>query len=442
MAGPLEFKSSFEEGGPSPLYQFAQGLELRGPTSGELLQESGKITERRATRMEDTAKKLETEAAERAKLSTEQAEERKRERPAPYEPPATPDLSARPFLSPPASVLGQLQTALVGIGQLAQGIGGLKGKGYAIGATAALKGALEGWQAGDQERAQRAFEQWQAKTQTLLAAHRSRRERYQDILDDQTRTMQDRLSQISLEARIAEFQDLGDAARSGEIDRVLTVLEKQRAEELHLATLTSQIARWNITHEATEANRAEIEKRAKESQRALQAHREKIEGTQERRTKIYEQQTGQVLKLQTQDISLTNKLKTADLVEEAVKVMSDRGLLATGPTTPDAFRAWLGRQTAFNDPRVKWARDTIERQGTPLVVGSEIALGEPASALRLKAVLEPQAGHILTASPQFWDTFFRRYRPFLREQQTMVREHLRASGHLQAPVEEREVVEQ
>lgn len=414
-----------EEGGPTPLYQFAQGLELRGPTTGELLQESGKITERRATRMEESATTLKAKAAEAATLAAEQAKERKTERPAPYELPASPDLTARPFLSPPLSVLGQLQTALVGIGQIAQGVGGLKGKGYAIGATAALKGALEGWQAGDQERAQRAFDQWQVDTQRLLAAHRSRRERYQDILDDQTRSMQDRLSQIGLESRISQVQDLGDAARTGEIDRVLTVLENQRAQELQLAVLMQRINKDYITHRDLQEWRAGVEKRANESL-----------AQRERRTKVYEEFAGGQVKLEQQDASLTNKLQTADIVQDAVSILAGRNLLATGPTSPDTWRASIQRGTAWGDPEVKWAVDVIERLGTGLVVGSEIALGEPASTMRLRAIAEPQAGHILTAGAAFWKTFFDRYRPFLKEQQTMIRSHIRSRGPLQAPADE------
>ena len=88
---------------------------------------------------------------------------------------------------------------------------------------------------------------------------------------------------------------------------------------------------------------------------------------------------------------------------------------------------------------MKWAMDMIEREGTGLVVGSQIALGEPASAMRLKAILEPQAGHILTASPQFWETFFNTYGPFLQEQRTMAREHLGRLGKLQSE-ESREII--
>ncbi len=54
----------FEEKG-TPLYQFAQGLELRGPTTGELLGESRRLTERRAGRMEETGAALERQAKNR-----------------------------------------------------------------------------------------------------------------------------------------------------------------------------------------------------------------------------------------------------------------------------------------------------------------------------------------------------------------------------------------
>lgn len=421
----IRTQGAFEQGGPTPLSQFATDtLGLRGPTTGELLQESGKITERRATRMEKTAESLEAQAKERATLAAEQAEARKTERPAPYEPPASPDLTARPFLSPPQSVLGQLQTALVGIAQVAQGVGGLKGKGYAIGATAALKGALEGWQAGDQERAQRAFEQWQVKTQTLLSAHRARRERYQDILDDQTRTMQDRLSQIGLDARISEIGDLGDAARTGEIDRVLTVLENQRAQELQLAVLMQRINKDYITHQDLQAHRAETEKRAKESG-----------ARQERKTKLYEETAGGLIKLQQQEVGLTQKLQNADIVADAVALLDKEGVLPPGVTVWDKAQAGVALQTKIGRRDIAWAVETLRRLGTPLLIGTEVALGAQGQIMRLKVVGEAEAGNVTGIPKSFWDQFIPNARKAFQGQRDIAREHLRALGRLPTPVE-------
>jgi len=75
--------------------------------------------------------------------------------------------------SPEASVLKMIQ----GLGLLAGSIGGLA-RGDARGALAGLKGALAGWSEGDAARADRAFKDWQAKTDAALAKWRVEAESY------------------------------------------------------------------------------------------------------------------------------------------------------------------------------------------------------------------------------------------------------------------------
>jgi len=429
----LRTKGVFEEGA-TPLYQFSTDLGLRGPTTGELLGESRQITERRAGRMEETATGLERQSKDVARLQEEQAKVRSAERPAPYTGGKPPSLEARLFLSPPQSVLGQLQNLMLGIGQLATGIAGTKGKGYAIGATAALKGAGEGWQAGDADRAQRALEQWKVENDRLLQAHRSARERYQDILEDQTRTMQDRLSQIEMTARIAGVQDLADAARSGDVDRVLKIVEAGKDRELvvtHEANLLEHYRTLQETARATAVRQEEgLRLRRKSDARA-----EAAGGRAERRTKVYEETSGGLIKLQSAETSLTQKIDNAAVVRDAVALLDQEGILPRGATVWDKGKAAVALQSKPGRADIARAVQIVNRLGTPLVIGTEVGLGTTGSALRLKVIGEAEAGNLIGAPKQFWDLFLPMAEKKWRADRGIAREHLRALGRLQAPEE-------
>jgi len=429
----LRTKGVFEEGG-TPLYQFSTDLGLRGPTTGELLGESRQITERRAGRMEETGAALERQAKDLSTLHEEQAKTRAAERPAPYTGEKPPSLEARPFLSPPQSVLGQLQNLMLGIGQIATGFAGTKGKGYAIGATAALKGAVEGWQAGDADRAQRALEQWKVENDRLLQAHRSARERYQDILEDQTRTMQDRMSQIEMTARIAGVQDLADAARSGDVDRVLKVVEAGKDREISLGSLAAQISHYQAQEAIAKAAGIRQEETL-ELRRKSDVRAEAAGGRAERRTKVYEETSGGIIKLQSAETSLSQKIDNAAVVRDAVDLLDREGILPKGATIWDKGKAAVALQSKPGRSDIARAVQIVNRLGTPLVIGTEVGLGTTGSALRLKVIGEAEAGNLIGAPKQFWDLFLPMAEKKWRADRGIAREHLRALGRLQAPTE-------
>lgn len=112
--------------------------------------------------------------------------------PAPPEPveaapaPSAPKIAARPFLDamPGEKATDSLQKLLLGVGLLGQMAVGLKG-GFPQGATAAYTGALQGWSAGDHERAQNEWQtylgqlqQYDRDTRNLHTNFRERMERY------------------------------------------------------------------------------------------------------------------------------------------------------------------------------------------------------------------------------------------------------------------------
>lgn len=429
----LRTKGVFEEGG-TPLYQFSQELGLRGPTTGELLGESRQITERRAGKLEEAGAEVTRQAKGAAELAKEQAVARERERPAPYTAPPTPSLEARPFLSPPQSVLGQLQTILVGIGQMATGFAGLKGKGYAIGATAALKGAVEGWQAGDADRAARGLEQWKVENDRLLQAHRSARERYQDILEDQTRTMQDRLSQIEMSARVAGMQDLAEAARSGDLDRVLKVVEAGKDREISVTSLAAQIQHYRALEAQARAAGAATQERLRLSRQAGERAEESGRRAEER-LDIYKETAGGLIRLQKEEVGLTQKLQNADIVADAVALLDKEGVLPPGATVWDTARAKIVLQTKVGRRDIAWAVQTVQRLGVPILVGTEVALGMQGQTMRLKVVGEAEAGNVTGIPKSFWDQFLPNAKKALQDQRQIARQHLRALGRLEAPVE-------
>ncbi len=310
----------------------------------------------------------------------------------------------------------------------------MKGKGYAIGATAALKGAVEGWQAGDADRVQRTLAQWKLENDRLLNAHRAARERYQDILEDQTRTMQDRLSQIDMTARIAGVQDLADAARSGDVDRVLKLVEAGKDREIAMASMAAQINHYRMLEEQAKATRA-IQERGLQLREEAGRRAEKAGERSERRTKVYEETSRGVRELQSAETSLTQKIDNAAVVRDAVELLDREGILPKGATVWDKAKAAVALQSKPGRADIAQAVQIINRLGTPLVIGTEVGLGTTGSALRLKVIGEAEAGNLIGAPKQFWDLFLPAAEKKWRADRAIAREHLKELGLLKAPVE-------
>src|SRR5882724_4252387 len=97
--------------------------------------------------------------------------------------------------SPQASITKLLQA----VGLFATGIAG-SAKGDARAGLAAFTGAMKGWQEGDKERADRHFADWEAKTKTALEKWKVERQAYQDIMEDNRMTIEQRLKIAHLKA--------------------------------------------------------------------------------------------------------------------------------------------------------------------------------------------------------------------------------------------------
>jgi hypothetical protein len=106
-------------------------------------------------------------------------------RPEPLALPPPPSKKLTDFLAPvqgeqPENTITKL---IQGVGLLASGFTGLR-RGNATTALAAMAGALKGWNEGDKERADRAFGDWKAATDKMIAEHRDLVQSYQAIMDD------------------------------------------------------------------------------------------------------------------------------------------------------------------------------------------------------------------------------------------------------------------
>jgi hypothetical protein len=167
------------------------------------------------------------------------------------------DTQARPFLMPGKDFLAQIQTAILGATQMALGAGGLKGGGHAIAAVAGLKGALEGWQHGDNERAQAALRDWKAAAAKLHEDFRNRLELHRDLLTDQKTTMDNRLALIGMRAAADGDTVAADLAHQGNIKGLIEHWDKQDQ-------ITSQFA---LTTRGLDQSATQHYERIKEDQR-------------------------------------------------------------------------------------------------------------------------------------------------------------------------------
>ncbi len=193
--------------------------------SKDLMGAGTQIAERRAQRMETGAESIAREAEGLRDLTKVQASEREAARPTPPTLPTVPKLTARPFLEPGDSVLGQLQSVMQGIGLVALGLTGSKGRGYAYAATAALKGAAEGWQQGDAARVQNELNRWKVSHESLMSEYQLQRDAFNDLLTNQKMTMDNRLALLRMRAEIMGLQDLADQARQGNIAGIIAYLQ-------------------------------------------------------------------------------------------------------------------------------------------------------------------------------------------------------------------------
>lgn len=401
--------------------------------SAQLMGQSTAIGKRRAQRLETSASDVEKEARDLANKSREDEAARTAARPTAPALTKPPSTAARAFLEPGASVLGQVQTVMLGIGQIALGMAGAKGRGYAIAATAALKGAAEGWQAGDADRVRRALDEWQTQHTHLMDQYQLERDQFNDLLTNQKLSMSERFAQLRMRAEVMGLKDLADQARQENLAVVLTYLQTLDKSELAHQKVAAEIEKYKAEAEHRHFN--EEHSRVQEA-RSLEAS---LRG--ERRTKLAEEFSGGIIKLQQQEIGLRQRLTNAQMVSDAVALLDSEGLLPKGNTFWDKAQVAVAMQTKVGRQDVAQAVQVVQRLGTPLVVGTEIALGMQGQTMRLKVVGEAEAGNLMGAPKAFWDLFIPRAEQNYREQLTMIQNHLRQRSLFQLPPQDDTILE-
>lgn len=426
---PLETAGVFEDkGGATPLLGFSNLLGFNLPparTSKDVLEERREAGERVAKTYERAAEEGEQAAAEVKRTAQQQQDERRAAKPTPPAIAPAPSQKPRMFLEPGESLLGQFQTIMVGIGNMALQGRGLMG-GSAFAATAAMKGLAEGWQAGDAERVKREYAEWKANSDRLLEQHKLARQQWEDLLTDHKQGWDAILAQTRVRAEINGNKALAEAARTGNIDAVLKWYQHTEQLELEHTKFAAQMAHWHAQAEkeqrnylATEAHRRETEARATEASKRG-----------ERRLKMQEDMNTNVLKLQGQDIALTQRIDNVARVRDAVELLAAEGILPAGATWWDKAQAGFALQSKPGRGDIANAVQTLQRLGTPLLVGTEISLGMQGQTMRLKAIGEAEAANIAGVPKSFWDDFLPKAEKNLTEQQKMVRSHLQAAGRV------------
>lgn len=419
MAGPLGVDTTLDTSGiapgppppPTPLQGLTGSLGLV-PS----FQAAG---EKEAAQLREGAGRRRVEAAD-IKASGEKASaEEKAARPGALELPPGPSTEMRPFLAPGKGMLAEIQAAIVGVGQVAMGGIGLKGKGYATASLAGLTGAMEGWKAGDHDRVKRSLVEWQNNTERLLEQHRAKREAYADLLTSNRADMANRLAQLSINARIDGDEAAALAAERGNIGELITILGTREQQErqfgLQMRTLENSIAQHHETasrldraFEATQAQRRTSNERAAES---LKMRKENQAGS---------------MKLEKEDDSISSSLRTLDTLSDAVTYADSVGVIPRGPTVADKAAAKLALQTHYGDAKLADAVETIRRLGTAQLVGSEVAAGLSPGVARLKVVGEAEAAGADAIPKSFWDKWFDRQKQSYLDRRKTIRAHLQA----------------
>ena len=368
---------------------------------------------------------------EHEESATTLGQERAAARPGPLTLSAAPPSGSRAFLQPGESVLSQLQSLVLGLGQL--GLQGFGVRGSAVGALAAMRGMAEGWAQGDAERVKRSYAEWDANTQKALAEHRSQTETYRDLLTDHSLTLRERLKAMEMRAQIQGDKVMAEHLRSIDpLNASLKHLEHMEQMGLTLAAHQDTVARWQAEqarHErdfqTRERTHREVAKRADE-QLAL---RRKAD---QRAEQLLDAKLGalalpkQAMEAAKTDFASMQKLRDLTDLESDIQYLHDKGAIPKGPTQAEKIAAQIALQTSFGDERMALAMQRVTRLGTALVVGSEIAAGLSPSVARLKVIGEAEAAGINAIPKAFWDQFIPRSRRILSEQQQLARRQLSA----------------
>jgi hypothetical protein len=189
-------------------------------------------------------------------------------------PPPPPTLTQPPsrqlteFLAPvegesPQASISKLLTA---VSLFATGISGAA-RGDARAGLAAFKGAMEGWQAGDILRSDRAFADWKAANDAMLAKWSVERQAYQDIMAAANLDLEQKFKLVQLTALAEDNKLIADIAEKGDLEKLIGFLGERAkfASELELAA--AKLISGKEEKEADREQRMRIAEMQTENQR-------------------------------------------------------------------------------------------------------------------------------------------------------------------------------
>jgi hypothetical protein len=122
-----------------------------------------------------------------------------------------------------------LSYALIGMAL----IGGATSHGNWLGASAALNGALKGFQEGNKEVAQREYDRFKQATESAAVHERQADKRYEDALKDRNLTLNQQLARIKTIAAEFDHKDVLAAAQSKSFEAVISQVESRRTQLLN-----------------------------------------------------------------------------------------------------------------------------------------------------------------------------------------------------------------
>lgn len=203
--------------------------------------------------------------------------------PMPLPPPmaAPPSLGLHAFLDPvdgepPTRTISKLIQAM---GLFAIGIGGAA-RGDVRSGMSALIGAMNGWQLGDAERANREFADWEAKTGAALKQWEVERTSYLDIMNAANLDLQQRFRLVELKA-MSEGNDMAaDIAAQQDVKGLIDFLSKHSEADARLVEAQAKMVQAHEDRVARQTaldqyrqDRIDIERRRLEEQAQRDADR-------------------------------------------------------------------------------------------------------------------------------------------------------------------------
>ena len=290
-APPTEIQRPTAPTTPSPsmapgVPSFADTAALALPSSGQAFGDWRDAKAREAEQMRIRANAMRPEYASVRDAVSEQERVARTQIPAPPVLSQPPSRGVREFLA-----TSENESPVSAIAKLIQAtslfVNGTAGstRYNAMGALAAITGAMKGWYEGDAVRADRAFADWEAKTNLALKEFDTQNKAYQTALTAANTTLEGRLRAMQLKA--LEFGDTqaAMALESGSLEKSLDFITKreetgaklnmemvklldarnQRAEQTRQFEITSgETNRANLAREANaaEANRLKAQEGA------------------------------------------------------------------------------------------------------------------------------------------------------------------------------------